>query len=264
MTATETGHPSDDVRGPDRRAWRASGELGMVDGLKAFRAELAAGGQPASHVNLATAAIGSRVLSMTARGALLKPRLAHAAGIPLIGRGVRVRGAHQISVGSRLRVEEGVELQGTSRKGLVLGNGVTIGAYTMIRPTNYYGRTIGVGLTVGDRTSFSPSCFIGCLGGVTIGSDVMFGPGVMVFAENHVFDGDEATIKSQGLDYAPVVIEDDCWIASRVVITGGVTIGRGSVIGAGSVVTKDVPPGSVAAGVPAKVIRSRLPHEQPL
>ena len=253
----------DEVRGPGRGAWRASGDLGMVEGLTRFRAELAAGGQPRSHVDLATAAIGTRVLTMTARGALLRPRLAHAGGIPLIGRQVRVRGAHQISVGRRLRVEEGVELQGTSRRGLTLGDNVTIGAYTMIRPTNYYGRTIGVGLQVGDRTSFSPNCFIGCLGGVTIGSDVMFGPGVMVFAENHVFDGEESTIKSQGLDFAPVVIEDDCWIASRVVVTGGVTIGRGSVIGAGSVVNRDVPPGSIAAGVPAKVIRSRRPGERP-
>ena len=58
------------------------------------------------------------------------------------------------------------------------------------------------------------------------------------------------------LEYAaPITIEDGCWIASNVTVCGGVTIGRGSVIGAGSVVTRDVPPGVLAAGNPCRVIR---------
>jgi acetyltransferase-like isoleucine patch superfamily enzyme len=54
------------------------------------------------------------------------------------------------------------------------------------------------------------------------------------------------------------VIEDDCWIAANVVILAGVTIGKGSVVAAGSVVNEDVPAFSVVAGVPARVIKSRL------
>ena len=58
------------------------------------------------------------------------------------------------------------------------------------------------------------------------------------------------------LEYAaPIIIEDDCWIASNVTVCGGVTIGKGTVIGAGSVVTKDIPSGVFAAGSPCKVIR---------
>jgi len=56
-----------------------------------------------------------------------------------------------------------------------------------------------------------------------------------------------------------VVIEDDCWIASNSVILAGVTIGKGSVVAAGSVVTHDVPPFSIVAGVPARLIKNRLP-----
>nr|WP_143033346.1 DapH/DapD/GlmU-related protein [Prevotellamassilia timonensis] len=55
-----------------------------------------------------------------------------------------------------------------------------------------------------------------------------------------------------------VIIEDDCWIGFNVIILPGVTIGKGSIIGAGAVVTKSIPPYSVAGGVPAKVIKSRL------
>ena len=59
------------------------------------------------------------------------------------------------------------------------------------------------------------------------------------------------------LEYAkPITIEDDCWIASNVVVCGGVTIGKGCVIGAGSVVTRDIPPRSLAAGNPCRVIRA--------
>ncbi len=59
------------------------------------------------------------------------------------------------------------------------------------------------------------------------------------------------------LEYArPIILEDNCWLASNVVVCGGVTIGEGSVIGAGSVVTRDIPPHSLAVGNPCRVIRT--------
>ena len=59
------------------------------------------------------------------------------------------------------------------------------------------------------------------------------------------------------LEYAkPITIEDNCWLASNVVVCGGVTIGEGSVIGAGSVVTRNIPPHSLAVGNPCRVIRT--------
>lgn len=59
-----------------------------------------------------------------------------------------------------------------------------------------------------------------------------------------------------------VVVGNDVWIGVRTMVMGGVTIGDGAVIGAGSIVTKDIPPYAVVAGVPAKLIRYRFPHEQ--
>jgi acetyltransferase-like isoleucine patch superfamily enzyme len=78
-----------------------------------------------------------------------------------------------------------------------------------------------------------------------------------MYANNHVFDDPNRLIRQQPLTCKGITIEDDCWIGTGVRILDGVTIGQGSVIGAGAVVNKDIPPYSVAVGVPAKVISKR-------
>jgi maltose O-acetyltransferase len=96
---------------------------------------------------------------------------------------------------------------------------------------------------------------------IRIGNKVMFGPFVTVVGGNHnaaeigrfMFDVHE---KRPGDDLG-VIIEDDVWIGTRAVILRGVTLGRGSIIAAGSVVTKTVPPYSIVAGCPARVIKFR-------
>jgi acetyltransferase-like isoleucine patch superfamily enzyme len=194
---------------------------------------------------------------MLLRGYLRKPFLRASTGKLFIGRRVRFSNSNLITHRGRLVIEDAVEIQGLAKNGLVFGNEVSIGAGTMIRPSSYYGGEIGEGLVVGDRSSMGAGCFIGCSGLITIGNDVMFGPGVRVFSENHRFDSADDTIKSQGVERGFVTIGDDCWIASGVTITANVKIGTGVVIAAGSVVTKDIPDYSVAAGAPARVLRSR-------
>ena len=215
-----------------------------------------AGGRNASYGLLAAGA-ARKILLMFIRGLWLRLFLGTGRGSVFVGRGVRVRGARLIARNGRLTIEDFAEIQANARHGVTFGEQVSIGAGAMIRPSSYYTGEVGEGLIVGDRSSIGPQCYIGCSGLVTIGTDVMLGPGVYIFAENHIFGEASISIKSQGVAREPVVIEDDCWIASRVTITAGVTIGRGSVIASGSVVTSDIPPHSVAAGVPARVIRSR-------
>jgi acetyltransferase-like isoleucine patch superfamily enzyme len=85
--------------------------------------------------------------------------------------------------------------------------------------------------------------------------------GVCIEDHHYVFDdvSDERPLKKQGFRVAPVVIEPGCMIGEHAVVLPGVTIGRNSWIGANAVVTDDIPPYSIAAGVPAKVIRRMDP-----
>jgi acetyltransferase-like isoleucine patch superfamily enzyme len=93
------------------------------------------------------------------------------------------------------------------------------------------------------------------IGPVTIGNNVIFAQNVVVSGLNHSYKDISAPICKQPCTTAEIVVEDECWIGANAVITAGVKIGRHSVVAAGSVVTKDVPPYSVAAGNPAKIIR---------
>lgn len=126
--------------------------------------------------------------------------------------------------------------------------------------TIYPGVTIRIKegwMVTGDEVSFGPGCHVyEPRAGLTIGDYCMIGGGVLICGVNH---GTELgkPMRLQQAKSAPVVIGDDVWIGMGAVITPGVTIGSGAIIAAGAVVTKDVAPYSMVAGVPAKFIRNR-------
>ncbi len=116
----------------------------------------------------------------------------------------------------------------------------------------YFGKYCGV--------NFNFTCLDVCP--VHIGNNVMIGPNVTIATPMHPLLPKERNCRLRengsvyNLEYAkPITIEDNCWLASNVVVCGGVTIGEGSVIGAGSIVRRDIPPHSLAVGNPCRVIR---------
>ncbi|WP_454117789.1 acyltransferase [Microbacterium lacticum] len=211
-----------------------------------------------SEARWADATFAARVAPMAVRGWLHKPLFGTSAGPLFIGRRTRISNQRYLHHDGRLVIEDDVELQGLSVEGIRFGAGVSLGRGVTIRPSSYYGGDVGIGLTVGDRSSFATGCFIGCSGRIEIGRDVMLGPGVRLFSENHIFSSNEVPIKDQGVQRGTLTIGDDCWIASGVTVTANVRIGSGVVIGAGSVVTRDVPDFSIAVGSPARVVGTRL------
>ena len=110
------------------------------------------------------------------------------------------------------------------------------------------------------NANFNFTCLDVCP--VHIGANVFIGPNVTIATPLHPLLPEERNVRQDedgrlyNLEYAaPITIGDGCWLASNVVVCGGVTIGEGCVIGAGSVVTRDIPPHSRAAGTPCRVIR---------
>ena len=166
-------------------------------------------------------------------------------GLLLVGKNVTITHGNHIRCGKNVKFEDYSEIHGLCAGGLVFGDSVTISRGVMIRPSSYYGKDLGGGLVMGENSSIGPYGYVGCSGRIKIGANVMFGPKCSLFAENHIFSDAKKTIKSQGVKQKGIVIEDDCWIGSNVIILDGVTIGRGTVIGAGTLVTKDIPAGSV-------------------
>lgn len=108
-------------------------------------------------------------------------------------------------------------------------------------------------LVIGDRVSINRGVCINAEGGVTIGDDVLIGPGVTIYTQSHRYKGSEP-IAMQGYDVAPVVLERGCWIAANAIVLPGVTVGSGAVVAAGAVVTRSVRARSIVAGVPAREI----------
>ena len=180
-----------------------------------------------------------------------------ASGLFLVGRHVQITHGNHIVCGKNVKFEDYVEIHGLCSEGLKFGDYVTISRGVMIRPSSYYGNDLGKGLTIGDCSSIGPYGYVGCSGRIIIGKNVMLGPKCSLFAENHVFSDTGVTIKKQGVVQKGINIEDDCWIGSNVIILDGVTIGKGSVIGARTIVTKDIPAGSIVIDKREKRIKIR-------
>lgn len=110
-------------------------------------------------------------------------------------------------------------------------------------------------IKIGSNSMIGYKCDVGP--NTTIGDNVLMGPEVKILTQNHIFSRTDIPIREQGVDSKEVVIGNDVWIGTRVIILPGVIIGEGCVIGAGSIVTKNIPPYSVAVGNPAVVKKSR-------
>ena len=116
----------------------------------------------------------------------------------------------------------------------------------------------GGAVTLGARTTVQQGCsFVSAAADIRIGSGVQIAPACAFYSYDHGFAPEELIYKQPLQSKGPIIIEDDAWLGVNVIVLSGVTIGKGAVIGAGSVVTRDVPPGAIAGGVPARVLKYR-------
>ena len=134
---------------------------------------------------------------------------------------------------------------------IFLGVNVYVGHYAILKA--YHKNE----MHLGDETWIGQQCFFHSAGGISIGKRVGIAPGVRILTSAHEEGGRAVPVLFAPIETAPVVIEDDADIGVGAIILPGVTIGRGAIIGAGAVVNKSVPPYTIAAGVPARVLRDR-------
>jgi acetyltransferase-like isoleucine patch superfamily enzyme len=114
-----------------------------------------------------------------------------------------------------------------------------------------------IGVRIGRNSQIGRNCTIDARSPLTIGENVALSPEAMILAGTH--DVNDPRFADSEVGPWAVAIEDHAWIGTRAMILPGVTVGRGAVVAAGSVVTKDVPPLTIVAGVPAKPIGMRDP-----
>lgn len=140
---------------------------------------------------------------------------------------------------------------------LYFGSGVGIGNNTYFLPTKLY-----AGIKYSPKIVIGNNCWIGirnsfaAIDGITVGNNVLFAGYVHITDHSHGYEDLSQPIKQQPLICkGPIVIEDDCWLGFSCEILSGVHIGKHSIVAARAVVTKDVPPYSIVAGNPARVVK---------
>lgn len=134
-----------------------------------------------------------------------------------------------------------------------------LGAGVSIKINTPFFCDYGYNQRLGSNVYFNVNCVLLDVMPISIGNDVLIGPGVHLYTACHPLSAKQ---RKTGLEFGrPITIEDDVWIGGGAIVCPGVRIGAGAVIGAGSVVTRDVPSGVLAAGNPCRVIRRVTENE---
>jgi acetyltransferase-like isoleucine patch superfamily enzyme len=171
-----------------------------------------------------------------------------------IQHGVELIGSSCIEIGNGVNIFKGVRLDAKGHK----HNRIDIQNWVTIERNVDIGSMDNTSICIGENTYIAPGVCIAGQGDIHIGKNCMIAANSGIYANNHVFTDLSLPIKQQGTTRQGIIIEHDCWLGHGVTVLDGVKIGKGSIIGAGAVVSKNIPPYSIAVGVPAKVIKDRV------
>ncbi|TAE47575.1 MAG: acyltransferase [Bacteroidetes bacterium] len=177
----------------------------------------------------------------------------------MLGRGVRIRGGRHLRIGRMVQVHDHAELHAWGSGGLSIGDYASIGAYSKLF-VSYSINDPGKHIRIGKHVGIGDHAHLGGAGGLDIGDECIIGPFLSCHPENHRYENPDLPIRLQGVSRKGIRIGRNCWIGAKVTILDGVEIGDNCIIAAGAVVNRSLPAGSIAGGVPAKVIRSLYPE----
>jgi acetyltransferase-like isoleucine patch superfamily enzyme len=174
----------------------------------------------------------------------------------IFGRDVVLRHPGKIAIGDNVVVDDGcvLDARGESNAGIVIGNEVMLARQVVLGCKNG-------DIRVGDGVGIGAYSIVHAIGssGVTVGNNAVIGAYTYLVGGSHYhYERTDIPIAQQGLDLkGGIRIGDNVWLGARVTVLDGVTVGRDAIVGAGAVVTKDVPDYAIVAGVPARVVGHR-------
>lgn len=175
-------------------------------------------------------------------------------GLVFLGRGVRIVNGGAVRLGRWVQIGDHALLSGLGTEGIRIGSRSSIGAFSRLAVATSF-NNIGSHIRIGENVGIGEFAHLGGAGGLEIGDECIIGSYFSCHPENHNYEDTRTSIRFQGTTRQGIVVGRNCWIGAKVTICDGVTVGEGSVIAAGSVLTRSMPPFSVIAGVPAKVIK---------
>jgi acetyltransferase-like isoleucine patch superfamily enzyme len=160
--------------------------------------------------------------------------------------------ARHIFISSHCQIYAGATIRGVGQR----DPAVTLGRYVIVREHAYVDAHGGwIELAAG--AFVGQGAVIYGQGGVVVGNNTLLAPGVTIIAAQHTFLRRDVAVKFQPETFHGIQIGADCWLGVNVVVLDGVTISDGTIVGAGAVVTRNLPAGVIAVGVPARIIRER-------
>jgi acetyltransferase-like isoleucine patch superfamily enzyme len=142
---------------------------------------------------------------------------------------IRVHGNSQVIIGNKTRIDRGVRILSANKANITISDGARIGLYSVFNG--------------GDS--------------ISVGKKALVSGYVYLQTSMHGYASKGEFVQDQGYSHAPVVLEEDSWLGTHVVVLPGVVVGKGAVVGSNAVVTKNVDPYQVVAGIPAKPLKER-------
>lgn len=172
----------------------------------------------------------------------------------MFGKNITFRHPHKVRIGSHTIIDDNcvIDAKGQDNEGIVIGAGVYVGRNTIIYCKNG-------NIRIGDKVNISSNCQFVSSNDMTVGGHTVIGAYSYLLSGGGYAYGEGAVKFSEQdgfLTKGRLVIGDNCWLGARVTVLDAACVGENSVLAAGAVVTKTIPPGSVAVGVPAHVVKS--------
>jgi acetyltransferase-like isoleucine patch superfamily enzyme len=196
----------------------------------------------------------SRIIQLI-RGLFLLGIRKFKVGFFFVGRRTQLIGFEKIKISRTISIGRNVKISSMGSTGFIFGKNFSIKDFSIIESFGSIKKESG-SLSIGDNVGISEFCYFSIRGNLTIGDDVIVGPNVKIFTENHSFEVSEIPFRLQDETRNDVKIGSNVWIGSGATILPGVLIGDNVVIAAGSIVNKNVENNSLVGGIPAKLLKN--------